>query len=363
MNSIKLAIERFWMEPGNFEMWCEMLSRIPKETEARSIKAIAKLYLDKDVEGVDKQLDRSKELYGLMGYNYSKSSRDPEIKGANFLERNEGYLRLTQEAVELVEAYHHGGDWEKLLARQLLSYSPRTRVIMHLLINEGVIQTQGYPISELGKWQIVFEGEAYSPFVTNPARNDMNRLLFNFKTSALGPMWMQIIADKGLVLDDNWQFIGSGGPEPAITNLTAFMRCPMQLFDFLEWLIEKPDGTRILNMKKIAGDIAIKQLFTVEHREEQSELDWLKREIEQCADYRGLFPVELVLGRLMAKYYTNWDKGLPRFMDYYLNKGINEGLFLIVGNESGQPRHGRGYLGKREYQLIKLDFSQGGLDE
>lgn len=358
MNNIKLAIERFWIEPGNFEMWCDILARIPKETEARSIKDIAKLYLDKDVESADKNLDRSKELYGLLGYNYFKSSGHLEIKGVNFLERKEGYLRLTQEAVELVEAYRQGSEWEKILARQLLCYSPRTRVIMYLLLNDGVIQTQGFPLSELGKWQIVFQEESFSPFAGNPARNDMNRLLLNFKTQALGPMWKQIIADNGVVLDDNWRFIGSGGPEPAINNLTAFMRCPMQLFDYLEWLIEKPDGTRILDMEKITSDIDINQLFTVEPREEQSELQWLKREIDQHSDYRGLFPVEPVLVRLMVRYYPNWDKGLPRFVDYYITNGINERLFEIVDNESGQPRHGRGYLGKREYQLIKLDFSQ-----
>lgn len=356
MNYIKLAIERYWMEPGNFELWCDVLTRIPLKTEARTIKDIAKFYLDKDVYGTDKKLDRSKELFGLMGGNYSNSSGYLELKGVNFLERQDGYLQLTQQAVEVVKAYQKGGEWEKILARQLLSYSPRTRVIMHLLLNGGIIVTQGFPLAELGKWQIAYEGEVYSPFISNPARNDMNRLLLKFKTQALGPMWKVVIANKDIILDENWQFIGSGGPVPAINNLTAFMRCPMQLFDYLEWFTEKEDGTRIINLEKIPNNFDIMKLFVVEHREEQSELQWLEREIEQNADYRGLFPAEPILERLMIKYYPKWDQGVPRFIDYYITKGINERTFEIIENESGQPRHGRGYLGKREYQLIKLDF-------
>ena len=360
---VKLAIERFWVEPGNFELWCDILSRIPKETEARSIKDIAGLYLDKDVLGADKKLDHSKELYGLMGSKYVRRSGFLEIKGVNFLELKAGCLSLTQEAVDLVDAYRRGSGWEKILARQLLSFSPRTRVIMHLLINGGVIQTRGFPLGELDKWRIYFGGELFAPFDSDPERNDMNRLLFNFKTQALGPMWIQVMADKDLALDDNWCFIGSIGPEPTIHNLAGFMSCPMQLFGYLDWLLEKPDGTRVLNVEKVAMDIDINRFFAVEHNKNESELQWLKREIEQCADYRGLFPVEKVFAELMAIYYPHWDKGLPRFVDYYITSGVKDGVFVIAQNSSGQPRHGRGYLGKREYQLIKLDFSQWGVQD
>lgn len=354
MNCIKLAIERFWVEPGNFEMWCDVLSRVPSETQARSIKEIAKLYLDKDVEVADQKLDRSKELFGLMGYHYAKSAGNLEIKGVNFLERRNKYLQLTGEAADLVKAYQRGDGWERMLARQLLAYSPRTRVVMYLLLNGGVIKTQGLPINELGKWQIEFQGVTYWPFASNPTRNDMNQLLNEFRDQALGPLWQKVIEDNDLVLADDWRFVGSAGPEPAINNLTAFMRCPMQLFDYLDWFLEMKDGMRKLDLEKITDDIEIHQLFTVENREKQSELDWLKQEIERQADYRGLFPVESVLEGLLESYYPNWDKGLSRFVDHYLTKGLNEGWFVLVDNESGQPRHGRGYLGKREYQLIRL---------
>ena len=359
MKQIKLAIERFWMEPGNFEMWCEMLSRIPQETTARNMKELAKLYLDKDVDCNDAKLDRSKELYGLMGYNYLAGTETFEIKGVQFIERCDGYLRLTQAALELVKAYRENDDWEKRLATQLLGFSPRTRTIMHLLLNEGFLETQGLPLDALGKWRIVFAGESYLPFASNPEHNDMNRLLNRFKVQALGPLWARIIADHNVVLESDWLFTGSTGPEPALNNLTAFMRCPMQLFHYLEWFVARVDGTVILNREKLISDVDITSLFGVEFKEEQPELLWLQQEIAQHADYRGLIPVEMILERLLVKYYPDWDRGLPQFIDYYLNKGIKEGLFSIADHESGQPRHGRGYLGKREYQLIKLDVRQG----
>lgn len=355
---VKLTIERFWLEPGNFELWCDILARIPLQTEARNIKDIARLYLGKDVEGADRKLDRSKELYGLMGCKYIKSSGDLEIKGVNFLADKDGFLCLTPEAMELVDAYRRGHGWEKILARQLLSFSPRTRVIMHLLLHGGTLQSRGYPLGELDQWQIMFDGELLTPFDSNPERNDMNRLLCDFKTQALGPMWNQVLAGRGLVLDADWQFAGSLGLEPTMHNIAAFMSCPMQLFDYLDWLVEKPDGSRVLELEKVAVDIDISRLFNVNHNNNESELQWLKNEIERCADYRGLFPVEKILEKLMARYYPYWHKGLPRFVDYYITSGLKDGLFVVADHDSGQPRHGRGYLGKREYQLIKLDFSQ-----
>ncbi|GFZ93768.1 hypothetical protein GCM10008018_45230 [Paenibacillus marchantiophytorum] len=358
MSNIKLAIERFWIEPGNFEMWCDALSKIPLETKARNVKELAKLYFNRDTDSTDKKLDRSKELFGLIGYNYSKTSRQLDIKGMYFLERKAGCLCLTQDAVELIDAYRQGYDWEKKLALQLLSYSPRTRVIMFLLLNGGVIQSYCKSMNELGKWQIVYDGVVYSPFTSNFLLNDMNRMLHRFKLQALGPFWKQVIEENGIILEDEWQFIGSSGIEPAIHNLTAFMRCPMQLFDYLEWFVEMADGTRILNINKISNDIDVKKLFNLEITQTQSELQWLKNEAKNFADHKGLFPIEPVFEQLMAKYYPTWEKGLPRFIDYYITTGISERLFVLVQHESGQPRHGRGYLGKREYQLIKLDFNR-----
>lgn len=357
MKHIRLSIERFWIEPGNFELWCELLSRIPLHTEAKSMKEIAALYLNKDVIEKDKKLDRSKELFGLLGYEYFKRTAQFEIKGGFFLERIDGYLHLTEDAQKLVSSYQNNDGWEALLARQLLRFSPRVRVIVHMLLNGGYFITDGASLDSIGKWKININGVSYHPFASNPQKNDMNRLLEQFKVEALGSEWMRILREKKLRLDEDWSFIGSGGKEPALTNLTAFMRAPMQLFDYLDWFVENSEGKVLLNQEKMACDIDdLGSLFTISSKESVDELHTLKETIHFLSDDRGFFPLEPALEQLLIKHYPTWKKGLSRFVDYYVTNGVNKGIFTVVAHESGQPRHGRGYLGKREYQLIKLDI-------
>lgn len=45
-----------------------------------------------------------------------------------------------------------------------------------------------------------------------------------------------------------------------------------------------------------------------------------------------------------------------QWIDHYFVTGINKGKFIIKDHEQGQPRHGRGLLGKKDYQLIKLEI-------
>ncbi len=357
MKYIRLSIERFWMEAGNFELWCELLSRIPIHTEAKSMKEIAAIYLKKDVVEKDKKLDRSKELFGLLGYEYFKGTTQFEIKGINYLERIEGVLHLTDDAQKLVDAYQNDSGWEILLARQLLRFSPRVRVVLYLLLNGSYFITKSMSLDSLGKWQLIIGDTSYCPFASNPQKNDMNRLLKKFKVEALGSEWMKIIQGRDIELEEGWSFIGSGGKEPAITNLTAFMRAPMQLFDYLDWFIEDGEGNVILNQEKMLYDIDdLDSFFTITKKNTVDELHALKEIIHYFSDDRGFFPIERVLEQLLIKYYPKWEKELSRFVDYFITNGINKGLFTIVDHESGQPRHGRGYLGKREYQLIKLDI-------
>ncbi len=359
MKQIKLSIERFWIEPGNFERWCELLSRIPEKTEARSIKEIAKLYLGKDVEEKDKKLDRSKELFGLHGYEYAKLSRNFEIKGVHFLTRaDDGYLIRTEEANELVAAYEQQQGWELLLAKQLLRYSPRTRVIMHLLLNDGFFETNGHSLEQLSKWTLRFADALYHPFSSNPDLNDMNFLLHAFKNEALGKDWRDILAQEEIELDEDWMFVGSSGKEPAKTNISSFMRAPMQLFAYLDWFIEADVGIIILNKEKMLEHIDSHFLFSFTNVQSISEIEWLKKKVNEEKDDRGFVAIEPLLRKLMERFYPTWEQGLARFVDYYMTKGIREGLFYIADYESGQPRHGRGYLGKREYQLLKLEFQR-----
>ena len=168
---------------------------------------------------------------------------------------------------------------------------------------------------------------------------------------------MRVLLKKEIELEEGWSFIGSGGKEPAITNLTAFMRAPMQLFNYLDWFIEDEAEKVILNKEKMAYDIDdLDSLFTIAPTDSVDELHTLKETIHSLSDDRGFFPLEPALEQILIKHYPTWDKGLYRFIDYYITNGINNGIFTLIAYESGQPRHGRGYLGKREYQLIKLDI-------
>jgi hypothetical protein len=359
MKYIKLSIERFWIEPGNFELWCEMLSRIPRRTEACSIKEIAKLYLGKDVAEKDKKLDRSKELFGLHGYEYTESPQTFEIKGVYFLTRmDDGCFVRTKEANELVAAYEENNNWEVLLARQLLRYSPRTRVIVYLLCNGGYFETGGQSFEQLSKWKLIFEESVYYPFSSNPAINDMNVLLHTYKDEALGEDWRKILLQCACALEEDWAFVGSTGSEPAKTNLSSFMRAPMQLFQYLDWFLETNVGILVFNKEKAFEDMGPGSLFTIADAQSISEIEWLKQKIQEECDGRGFIAVEPVLQGLMERFYPAWEQGLARFVDYYITHGVREDLFYIAEYESGQPRHGRGYLGKREYQLLKLEFNR-----
>lgn len=357
MKHIRLSIERFWLEAGNFELWCELLSRIPAQTKSKTMKEIAALYLNKDIVEKDKKLDHSKELFGLLGYELFHRSEQFEIKGVNFLKRIDGYFQFTEDAEEIVNAYLKNDSWEVLLAKQLLRFSPRTRVIIHLLLNGGSFVTNNASLKNYGRWQLEFNDVFYNPFASNQKINNMNYLLQEYKEEALGNEWKVILKEYRIDLEEDWSFIGAGGKEPAKTNLTAFMRAPMQLFDYLDWLIETSDGKVILNQEKMKYDIGeLDALFNITTRESVDELHSFKEIVDLLSDDRGFFPVEPAIKQFLEKHYLSWGKGLSRFVDFYITNGMKKGLFTIGAHESGQPRHGRGYLGKREYQLIKLDI-------
>ncbi len=49
-------------------------------------------------------------------------------------------------------------------------------------------------------------------------------------------------------------------------------------------------------------------------------------------------------------------ESIGKWIDHYFMEGINMGKFKLVDWEQGQPRHGRGLLGDKRKQLIKLEF-------
>src|SRR5690606_12678940 len=112
-----------------------------------------------------------------LGYEYFKRTAQFEIKGVFFLERIDGHLQLTEDAKKIISSYKNDERWELLLARQLLRFSPRVRVVIHMLLNGGYFNTKGTSLDFIGKWQLDMDGASYHPFASIPQKNDMNRLL------------------------------------------------------------------------------------------------------------------------------------------------------------------------------------------
>ena len=291
-----------------------------------------------------------------MGMNFHARTMQPEIKGVCLVQQAEGGLVLTEDAVRLVDAYRAGEGWEVLLALQLLKYSPRCRAVFFPLCSGGIFYNGNLLTANLSKTELHFNNQVYLPFAAKKNDNDMNRLLADFREAALGHYWRKVFDESGISLPAEWFFAGSNGPSPACTNMSSLMRSPVVLFDYLDWFVKGAGGEVRLNKTKLEEDLQGEEIFNGLRFRPVSILDTFRDLIDGNRDYRGFFPVEPVLEKMQSLFYPDWQEGLDRFIDYYITDGINQGQFQIEAHESGQPRHGRGYLGKRDYQLIKLQF-------
>lgn len=354
MKFIKLATERYWVESGNFELWPEILSCLPAEMTTLNVKQMAQQYLSKDLFDSAGNPGKSREIFGLMGLAVPHKGY-PEIRGVNCIAINKSGMVLTSAALELVEAYRSKGAWELLLARQLLRYSPRCRVIIYLLGQGGYLVVTGKLPQKLSRAELHYNERVFYPFHNQPQKNDMNYLLQDFHQEALGPYWLQDLKDAGISLDEDWQFTGILDQHPSCTNMSTMMRPVFTLLLYLEWLIPAEDGIYRLNFARLTADLADEELFTTVTNESLSVYAWLQKLIDEQQDRRGFVVTETVMQDLQRQCFPDWDTGMERFIDYFITQGVNEGKLQILAHESGQPRHGRGYLGKREYQLLKLN--------
>ena len=82
----------------------------------------------------------------------------------------------------------------------------------------------------------------------------------------------------------------------------------------------------------------------------------MKDLIKDYQDIRGLFPVEHVGKVLKSKIAPEINGDIGKWIDRYFLEGVEKGKFKIVDYEQGQPRHGRGLLGDKKKQLIKIEF-------
>jgi len=347
---IKLGTDRFWVKASNIERWAEILSCLPNKIPCNSKKDIAKDYLGYKVDERGRIVNAD-EIYGLFGIE--KSENSITITGCNFIRNNEEGFELSDDAIELVEKYRQNDEWEKVLAKQLLKYSIRVRSIAYAMLNGGyLIFEKGY-MENLAQAYIILNEKKYYIFSSKSDEININNLMNENQSKILGDFWRN---ELDISENEEIEFRGINKDYPSLGSMSTYLKIPMLLFDYLGWIIESEDGRYILDKHKIKADAGIDVYDSLINEADIDDIEILKRLIKEYTDARGFFPLGIV-GSLLKKKVDNENlMSEEKWIDHYFITGINNGKFIIKEHEQGQPRHGRGLLGKKDYQLIKLEI-------
>ena len=349
---IHITVDRFWNDNSSIERWPEILSKLPENIEAKSKYDIAKKYLAYPTDEKGRVL-RSDEFYGLFG---AEQKHDKNIiSGANFIAKGkEGYF-LTEEALQLRDAYKRDDEWEQILAKQLLTYSIRVRALVLGILNSRGICFPKKFLHRNREAYVEIEGEKF--YLLNPTSlvKNLNDFMKKFGVYALGPYWQQELG----IEEEEIQVHGTTKEEPSVAEIGTYLKMPLTLFQYLGWFKEKDDGVYGLNSEKVKEDIGEEVFNSLLLKGSKRDTDILKDLILKYGDIRGYFPIEIVGEDLKRHIAPDVTESNPRWIDHYFMEGIKNGKFKLVGSEQGQPRHGRGLLGDKEKQLIKLRFQEG----
>lgn len=347
---IKIGTDRFWVRASNIERWAEIISTLPEKILCKSKKDIAKYYLHYKVDEGGRIVNAD-EVYGVFGVEKSKNSLT--IVGCNFIKENvEGY-ELTEGAIKLLNEYKNNGDWEKVLAEQLLRYSLRVRALALALLNGGYIYFEKGYMENFTNAYISYKNTSYYVFSSKPEEINVNNLLNTQASTVLGPFWKE---ELNILKDEEIRFQGINKDYPSLGSMSTYLKIPMMLFDYLNWIKEDKEGKYIFDKQKIKEDIEEQIFQSLIMDNSLNEIEVLKELILNNSDARGFFPLEIVGSLLKDKIDRDDEKNDERWIDHYFMTGINKGRFKILDHEQGQPRHGRGLLGKKDYQLIKLEI-------
>jgi len=347
---IHLTTDLFWTDIYNIERWPEVLTKLPHHIESQSKVDVAKDYLNykTDEKG---RIIKADEVYGLFGLE--RKNNKNIIAGCNFIIREgRGYL-LSEETINLIKAYEANNDWELLLAQQLLKYSVRVRTLFIALLNsDGVFFKDGF-LKNTKDAYINLKETKY--FVLNPdnKHNNLNTLMLAFPKESLGYAWIDILG-----IDENEEITikGLSKEEPSLKQVGSYFKMPLILFNHLGWFREKTEDIFVLDKTKIMNEIDRQLYNSLILNDTVDEIEILKSIIHEHEDSRGYFPVSIVGEILKNKLDPFSTMKVDTWIDKYFVSGQTNGDFKVVGNEQGQPRHGRGLLGDKEQQLIKLVF-------
>jgi len=347
---IKIGTDRFWVRASNIERWADILNILPEKIPCKSKMGIAKDYLHYKVDESGRII-HADEVYGLFGVEKSKNSLT--IVGSNFIKQiQEGY-ELTEGAVKLLKEYMENGEWEKGLAEQLLKYSLRVRTLALSLLNGGYIYFEkGYIKSFINSY-INYENTNYYIFSSKPEDVNINSLLNTFSSKVLGPFWREELC---IAEEEEINFQGINKEYPSLASISTYLKIPMTLFDYLKWIKDDGKGKYVLDKQKIKLDISEETYNSLILDNSLIEIDVLRELILSNSDIRGFFPLEIVGSLLKDKINSEDEINYEQWIDHYFMTGINQGRFKIIDHEQGQPRHGRGLLGKKDHQLIKLEI-------
>ncbi|UZQ52410.1 hypothetical protein [Clostridium kluyveri] len=346
---IHITVDRFWNDNSSIERWPEILFKLPEKIEANSKYDIAKKYLAYPTDEKGRVL-RSDEFYGLFGVE--ENNEKTIISGANFIARGEKGYFLTKEALLLRDCYQKDDKWEQILAKQLLTYSVRVRaVILGILNSEGICFSKKF-LHRNREAYVEMGGEKY--YFLNPTSSvkNLNDFMRKFGAEALGPYWKQKLDVK----EEEIEILGTTKEEPSLSDIGTYLKMPLTLFQYLGWFREKDEGVYELNREKVKEDIGEDVLNSLLLEGFVKDTDILKELIIEYGDLRGYFPIEMVGEALKNIIDPQAEESTPKWIDRYFMEGIKSGKFKLIGSEQGQPRHGRGLLGDKEKQLIKLGF-------
>ncbi|PGD70270.1 hypothetical protein [Bacillus wiedmannii] len=347
---IHITADRFWNDNSSIERWPEILLNLPEKMVANSKYDIAKNYLSYPTDEKGRIL-RSDEFYGLFGAE-EKQGRTI-ISGANYIQRRtEGYY-LTKDALILRDCYQNDDNWEIRLAKQLLTYSIRVRaVVLGILNSEGICFPEKFLYKNREAY-IEMEGKKY--FLLNPSQSvlNLNAFLKKFGSVSLGPFWKK---ELEIGEEEMIQLVGTTKEDPSLSEIGTYLKMPLTLFQYLEWFKVMDDGVYIFHKEKVKKDIGEEIYNSLLLDGCMKDTDILKELILEYGDLRGYFPVEEVGVVLKSHIAPEHKESVPKWIDHYFMEGIESGKFKLIDSEQGQPRHGRGLLGDKEKQLIKLAF-------
>lgn len=347
---IRITVDRFWNDFSSIERWPEILINLPEKMESKSKYDIAKNYLSYPTDDRGRVL-RSDEFYGLFGAEIKQEKII--ISGCNLIQLNdEGYF-LSEEALKLRVCYERDEGWEKELAKQLLKYSIRVRAVIIGILNGGGVQFPKKFLYKNREAYIELNRKRFYPLNPTTDVTNLNDFIKDFGKECLGPYWREILHISN---EEYIEILGTTKDTPSLSDIGTYLKIPLTLFEYLGWFIDKGEGKYQIDKEKLKEDIGTDIYESLIIEEFLNDVDILKDLIKDYQDIRGLFPVEHVGEVLKSRIAPEINGDIGKWIDRYFLEGVEKGKFKIVDYEQGQPRHGRGLLGDKKKQLIKIEF-------